>query len=100
MVGLMATSSKRAYAIPRPTASRDPASAVVHLLRRHSTQFCLSLCGDSRSWHAQGMFEPSEYLWWVWVLILNVIAPLLPALLGFSFALGCGVSPQSRCSGT
>ena len=33
------------------------------------------------------MFEPSEYLWWVWGLILNVILPLLPFFWGFSFAL-------------
>ena len=31
-------------------------------------QFCLSLCGVSRSWYAQGMFEPSGF-------ILNVILP-------------------------
>ena len=30
MVGLMATSSKRAYATPRSTASRDSAPAAVH----------------------------------------------------------------------
>ena len=36
------------------------------------TQFCLSLCGVSGSWCAQGLFEPSEHLWWVWGLILNV----------------------------
>ena len=30
MVGLMATSSKRAYAIPRPTAPRAPAPSAVH----------------------------------------------------------------------
>ena len=29
------------------------------------TQFCLSLCGVSGSWCAQGLFEPSESLWWV-----------------------------------
>ena len=28
------------------------------------TQFCLSLCGVPGSWHAQGLFEPSEHLWW------------------------------------
>ena len=43
------------------------------------------------------MFEPSERLWWVWGLILNVILPLLPTCWGFSFALGCGISPHS-CS--
>ena len=64
MVGLMVTSSKRAYATPRdPTSSGDT-----------QTQFCLSLCGVSGSWCAQGMFEPSEHLWWVWGLILNVIS--------------------------
>ena len=64
------------------------------------TQFCLSLCRVSGSWCAQGMFEPSEHLWQVWGLILNVISPLLPSCWGFSSALGHGVSPQSRSSTT
>jgi len=55
-------------------------------------QFWFSLCGVSLSWCAQGLFEPSECLWWVWGLSLNVISPLLPSCWGFSFALGCGVS--------
>ena len=38
------------------------------------------------------LFEPPKHLWWVWVLILNVILPLLPSCWGFSFALGCRVS--------
>ena len=42
------------------------------------TQFCLSLCGVSGSWCAQGLFESSERLWWVWNLILNMVSPLLP----------------------
>ena len=45
------------------------------------TQFCLSLCGFSRSWCTQGLFEPSEHLWWEWDskrLILNVNLPLYP----------------------
>ena len=29
------------------------------------TQFCLSFCGVSGSWCAQGLFEPSEHLWQV-----------------------------------
>ena len=41
------------------------------------TQFCLSLCGVSGSWCAQGLFEPSERLWREWSLILN--ANLLPS---------------------
>ena len=62
------------------------------------TQFCLRLCGVSGSWYAQGLFEPSERLWRVWGLILNVISPILPSCQGFSFALECGVSPQSHSS--
>ena len=41
---------------------------------------------------AQGLFETSECLWWVWGLILNVILPLLLSCWGFSFAFGSGVS--------
>ena len=63
------------------------------------TQFCLSLCGVSGSWCTQVMLEPSEHLWWVGGLFLKVILPLQPSFWGFSFALGCGVSPQS-CSST
>ena len=44
--------------------------------------------------------EPSEHLWWVWALIPNAISHLLPSCWGFSFALGCGISPQSRPSTT
>ena len=51
------------------------------------TRFWLSLYGVSGSWCAQGLFEPSEHLWWVWGLILNIILPLLPSFWGFSFAL-------------
>ena len=36
VVGLMVTSSKRAYAIPRSTAPRAPAPADPYLLRRYS----------------------------------------------------------------
>ena len=64
------------------------------------TQLCLSLCGISGSWCAQGMFEPSEHLWQVWCLILNRISPLLPSFWGFSFALGREVSRQSHSSTT
>ena len=62
----MATSSKRAYSIPRSTAPKAPAPAAVHT----QTQFCLSLCGVSGSLCTQGLFEPSEHLWLVWDLIL------------------------------
>ena len=62
MVGLMVTSSKRAYAMPRSTAPRAPApwqsTADPYLHRRHS-EFCRSICGVSGSWCTQGLFEPS-----------------------------------------
>ena len=44
-------------------------------------------------WCEQGLFEPSECLWWEWGLILNVIPPLQSCWI-FSFALECGVSPH------
>ena len=62
------------------------------------TPFCLSLCGVSGSWCAQGLFEPSECLWWEWGLILNSILSLLPSCWGFSFPLGLVVSSHSRSS--
>ena len=96
VVGLMATSSKRAYAIPRSAAPRAPAPAAAHCwptpLQETLEHSCLSLCGVAGSWCKQGLFEPSEYLWWVWGLILNVISLLLPSRWGSSFAFGHGVS--------
>ena len=53
--------------LPLQQATTDP-----YLCRRHSTQFCLSLCGVSGSWCTQGLFESSEGLWWVWCLILTL----------------------------
>ena len=38
------------------------------------------------------LFEPSEHLWQVWGLILNVILPFPPSCWGLSFALGRGIS--------
>ena len=38
------------------------------------------------------LFEPSEHLWQLLGLILNVVLPLLPSCWIFSFALGHGVS--------
>ena len=61
------------------------------------TQFCLSLCGVSGSWCTQGLFEPSECLWWRWGVTLKANSSLLPSCWGFS-ALGRRVSPQSRSS--
>ena len=55
MVGLMATSSKRAYAIPRSAAPRAPAPvADPYSTGDTQTQFWLSFCGASGSWCTQG----------------------------------------------
>ena len=66
------------------------------------TQFYLSLCGVPGSWCTESLSQPSEHLWHVWGLILIAISPLLLSYprrsCGFSFALGCGVSPPSRSS--
>ena len=60
--------------------SQSPCPCGSPLLTRTSTgdaqtQFCLSLCGASGSWCAQGLFEPSEHFWRVWGLILNENSP-------------------------
>ena len=64
MVGLMATSSKRAYATPGSAPPRAPglrqAAADPDILWR-----CSNSSGSvSGSWCAEGLFEPSEYPWW------------------------------------
>ena len=61
------------------------------------TQFCLSLSGASGSWCTQGLFEPSECLWWLSGLILNTISSHYH--LAAASALGYGVSPHI-CSST
>ena len=93
LVGLIVTSSKRAYARPRSAAPRASVPAAVHcrpvspqeILKHSSVSVSVGSLGP-------GMFEPSEGLWQVWGLILNVISPPLPSCWGFSFDLGCGVS--------
>ena len=103
VVGLMVVSSKKDYGTLWSTTPRAFAPAAVYCwpIPPHTqTQFCLSLCGVSGFWCAQGLFEPSEPLWCVYSLTLNVISPLLPSYWGFSFALGRGVSPQSLSSTT
>ena len=95
MVGLMATSSKMAYAtccMSQVCYSQSPYPHGRPLLTRAFTgdtqkQVWLSLCGVSGSWWVQVLFEPSKCLWWVWSLILNMISPLLPSYWGLSFAL-------------
>ena len=95
MVGLMETSSKRAYAIPRSAAPRAPCPWGSPVLTCTSIGDAQTLKGRSGSVPVgtpgghKVMFEPSEHLWWVWGLILNVILPLLPSGWGLSFALEC-----------
>ena len=86
--------------------TQSPCPCSSPLLTRTSTgdtqtQFCLSLCGVSGSWCAQGLFEPSEQQEWSLILNANLPPPTPPppSCLGFSFALGRGVFPQSRSSG-
>ena len=59
MMGLMATSSKRAYAVPKSVA---PALLTLTSTGDAQTQFCLGLCGVPGSWCRQGLFEPSDHL--------------------------------------
>ena len=97
MVGLMVTFSKRAYATRRIAAPRAPAPAAGYLSHT-PTGDTQTLKGRSGSVSVGSpdapkvLFEPSECLWQVWALILNVILHLLPCCWGFSFALGHRVS--------
>ena len=98
MVGLMATSSKRAFATPRTAAIQSPCPCSRPPLTHTSTGDIQLLKGRSGSVFVGSpgvykvLFEPSKRLWCVWGLILTVISPLLPSFWGFSFALGRGVS--------
>ena len=109
MVGLMVISSKRAYAIPRLHPELLPlrqATADLYPCRRHSNT---QRQAQSR-WGLLGctevLFEPSEHIWCVWGLILNVILLVLLSCWDFSFALGHRVtffggiqhSPVHGCS--
>ena len=84
IVELMTTSSKRGYAIPTFTAARCGASAPwqstadAYILRRHKHS-SVSVLWDLWILVCAGLFEPSEWFWQVWGLILNVILPLLPS---------------------
>ena len=55
---------------PEPLPLRE-STADLCLSRRHSNTVCLSLFEASGSWCAQGLFEPSECLWWVWAIDLT-----------------------------
>ena len=98
------------------TLSPWQVTAELCLCRRHSntqSQIWFSLLWKSLT-HSLGpgvhkvFFVPSEHLWLVWDLTLNVTVPLLSSCLGFSFTLVCGVSffggiqhsPVNDCSAT
>ena len=77
------------------SCTQSPCPCSNPLLTRTSTgdtqtQFCLSFCGVSGSWCTQGMFEPSEHLWQVWGLVLNVIFAPPTILLGLLWPLDMG----------
>ena len=93
MVGLVVTSSKKAYATPRAAAPRAPAPVADQCWLKPQT-----LKGRSGSLSVGSpvehkvLFEPSKCLWQVWGLILFRILALIPSCWGFSFALGHEVS--------
>ena len=66
-------------------------SDLYFLWRHPNTVLSQSLWGLQVLVHIK-LFEPSEHLWQVWGLILNVNSPFLSSCWGFSFALACGVS--------
>ena len=98
-MGLLVTSSKRAYATlhdpgllqPEPLPLRQ-ATADPYLHRRLKHRSGSVSVGSQGLGVHKVLPEPSEHLWQVWCLILNAISPLLLSCWGFSFALGHGVS--------
>ena len=103
-IGLMVTSSKRAYAIPRSTAPGAPAPTAVHCLPISTgdthTQFSLSLCGVSGSQRVQGHFSFLVGMGFDSKCDFATPPPTPSSLWGFSFAFGSRLSPQSHSSTT
>ena len=103
MVRLMATYSTRAYARCCVTQvcciqSLSPCGRPLLILTSTGDTQTLKNRSCSVSVRPLGpgehkvLSEPSEHLWQVWGLILNVSLPLLPSCWGFSFALECAIS--------
>ena len=103
VVGLMVTSSKRAYAIPRCTAPKASAPMAVHCwpvppetLKHSSVSVSVGSLGPGRA----------RFVWALWASLAGMgfdskhSSSLLPSCWGFSFALGCGASLQSCPSTT
>ena len=102
MVGLMAISSKRAYAIPKSAAPRAPASwqsiADPFLHRRCSNTVLSQPLWSLWALVCTRLVWKLEPLWREWGLILNMNSPLLLSCWCFSFALWNGISPQRSSS--
>ena len=79
---------------PEPLSLWESPADLCLYRRCSSTVLSQSLWGSWVLVHTD-LFEPSECLWQEWGLILKVNLPLIPSFWGFSFALGCGVSPHS-----
>ena len=103
MVGLMATSPKRAYAtgcVTQVCCTQSSCPCSRPLLTCTPTGDTQTLKGRSGSVSVGSLgpgmykvlFEPSEHLWRIWGLILTAVLPLLLPCWGLSFALGHGVS--------
>ena len=95
MLGLKATSSKRAYAtrcVTQVCYTQTSCSCGRPLLTHASAGDTQTLKDRSGSVSVGSLgpgahkilFEWSEHLWWVQGLILNEILPLLPSCLGIS----------------
>ena len=110
MVGLMVTSSKRAYATHYMTevcCSQSPCPQSRPLLTHASTGDTQTLKGRSGSVSVGSLvpgvhkvlFEPYEHPWWIRGLILNVISPSycfsvsypLPLDVGYLFLVGSNI---------
>ena len=111
MMVLMVTSSKTAYGHTQGCCTQSPCPCSRPLLTHTSPGDHQTLKGRPGSVFvgspgAHILFELSECLWWVWVLIRNMILPLLPSFWGCLFALGHGISffgriqhsPANGCS--
>ena len=86
MVGLMETSSKRSYAIPK-SAGPEPLSlwqptADLYLHRRCSNTVLSQSLWSPWVLCTESLFEDSETLWREWSLILNVNLPPPMVLIG------------------
>ena len=93
--GLMATSSKSAYAIPKSVAPRAPVPVADHC-QPVSPQGTLKHSSVSVSVGSLGPGIHKVCLSTLHISGRNTNSPFLPFCWNFSFALGCGISPPSH----